>query len=182
MCERRRLEQNFVIFCGKPAFWCLSWPKDGGHGGPHLQKVGGQFKKMGAPWPPLISIADVDDATLTSWTTPHNPMRTALWLSFKVLTYRLMRLERKAINHFRQQSRALLYKLVDGKHTRSISLNFECTTVDIETQRLCECGMWLHTWLQLWTVRGGSSDLDLGAMQGLVEEWASIWSTFPQSS
>ena len=33
--------------------------KNGGHGGPTLQNVGGQSKQMGplAPWPPLISMA-----------------------------------------------------------------------------------------------------------------------------
>ena len=44
----------FRIFCGEPEFRCLLWPKDGGHGGPHLQKVGGQSKKMGAIGPRLF--------------------------------------------------------------------------------------------------------------------------------
>ena len=36
--------------------------KDGGQGGPHLQKVGGQSQKMGAigSWSPFISIAEDD--------------------------------------------------------------------------------------------------------------------------
>ena len=42
----------------KTAFWCLLWGKDGDHGGPHLQKVRGQSKKITAIWPSLISIAD----------------------------------------------------------------------------------------------------------------------------
>ena len=51
MCERRRRERNFGYILRETRIFMPFLPKDGGHDGPHLQKVGGQSKKMGAIGP-----------------------------------------------------------------------------------------------------------------------------------
>ena len=61
VCERRRRERNFCYILLENRFlmpfvrkrWgaTVLWGKDGSHRGPHLQKVGGQSKKMRAIGP-----------------------------------------------------------------------------------------------------------------------------------
>ena len=51
MCERRRRERRFWYILRETRILMPVVVKDGGHGGPHLQKVGGQSKQMGAIGP-----------------------------------------------------------------------------------------------------------------------------------